>query len=110
MDERFTPRMFVEWWAREQARTVKDFGVTETVVVSWHLTPIQALAQEVGANIPKDCFYGKRYPLYTGQVDGRDVSFVYLPVWGSRNYDDDGGDDRMRSPSLSRIRVLWKSS
>ncbi|HEX4919731.1 MAG TPA: nucleoside phosphorylase, partial [Candidatus Bathyarchaeia archaeon] len=78
--ERFTPRMFIDWWAKEQGRTVQDFGVSPIVLVSWHLTSIQTLAEAVGAEMPKDWFYGKRYPMYTGQIGGQSVPFAFLPV------------------------------
>jgi len=80
MSERFTPRMFIDWWAKEQGQSVQEFGVSPIVVVSWQLSMIRALADTVGAKIPKHWFYGERYPLYTGRVEGRNVSFVYLPV------------------------------
>ncbi len=80
MRERFTARMFVEWWAKEQGLSIQDFGVSPIVVVSWHLTSIQAMAEILGAKVPKSWFYGKRYPLYTGLVEGRKVSLAYLPV------------------------------
>src|SRR5262245_51340572 len=80
LSERFTPKMFVDWWAKEQGKSIHDFGVSPIVVVSWHMTAIQALAETVGAKIPPDWFYGKRYPLYTGRVGHGEVSFAYLPV------------------------------
>src|SRR5215470_12030318 len=80
MADRFTPMMFIDWWAKEQGRTIAEFGVAPMVVVSWQLSLIKALAETVAAKIPKHWYYGERYPLYTGQVRGRDVSFAYLPV------------------------------
>src|SRR5437867_8325765 len=80
MSERFTPKIFIDWWDKEQGQSVREFGVSPIVVVSWQLSLIRALAYTVGAKIPKHWFYGERDPLYTGQVEGRNVSFDYLPV------------------------------
>jgi len=80
MSERFTPRMFIDWWAKEQGQAVQEFGVSPIVVVSWQMNMIRALAEAVGAKIPKHWYYGERYPLYTGEVEGRNASFAYLPV------------------------------
>ncbi len=80
MSERFTPRMFIDWWAKEQGKSVPEFGVSPIVVVSWQLRMIKSLADAVGAKIPKHWYYGERYPLYTGQVEGRYASFALLPV------------------------------
>ena len=72
--------MFIDWLAKEQGQSVQEFGVSPIVVVSWQLNMIRALADTGGAKIPKHWFYGERHPLYTGRVEGRNVSFVYLPV------------------------------
>ena len=37
MGDRFTPKMFVDWWAKEQGRSIQDIGVLPIVVVSWDL-------------------------------------------------------------------------
>ena len=50
------------------------------VVLSWHPAPIKSLAQVVDAKMPEHWFYGERNLLYTGQVQGRRVSFVSVPV------------------------------
>ncbi len=80
MDERFTPRMFIEWRAKQEGRAIEDYGVAPVVVLSWHPETIQGLAKAIDAKIPEHWFYRERFPLYTGQIEGRPVSFGYVPV------------------------------
>src|SRR6266581_7190078 len=100
--------MFIDWWAKEQGQSVREFGVSPIVVVSWQMSLIRALADTVAAKIPKHWFYGERHPLYTGQVEGRNVSFAYLPVGAPGNRHDYGGDDCLGSPSFHRSRIRRK--
>ena len=80
MGERFTPRMFVEWAAKQRGLTVEDFGVTPVVVLTWSPGMALALAKLIDAKIPQHWPYGERFPLYAGQLGGKTVSFAYLPV------------------------------
>src|SRR5437867_3766053 len=71
MSERFTPRMFIDWWAKEQGQSVQEFGVSPIIVVSWQLSMIRALADTVGAKIQNTGFTGSdtHYTLDESRVE-----------------------------------------
>jgi len=72
--------MFVEWEAKQSGLTKEDFGVTPIVVLTWSLRTAQALAKEIDAKIPTHWPYGERFPIYSGRVLDRAVSFAYVPI------------------------------
>ena len=80
MEERFTPQMFVEWDAKQKGLTKEDFGVAPVVVLTWSLRTAQSMAKEIDAKISIHWPYGERFPIYSGHIMDRPVSFAYLPV------------------------------
>lgn len=79
-DERFTPRIFIDWVAAQWGLQKEDFGVAPAVVISWSRRVIESLAEAVGAEASKHWYKDRGYPLYTGEVGGHRVSFAYVPV------------------------------
>jgi len=84
MDERFTPHMFVSWYAAQRGVAVKDLGVAPVVVLSWSRRVVQSLAEDIGAQLSQHWMYEERYPLYTGEVEGHRVSFRVIMTPSSR--------------------------
>ncbi len=80
MGERFTPKMYVEWYAKKEGLTIEEFGVAPTVVISWRQSWTEQLVNALDARLPKARLYGERYPIYTGQHSGNQVSVVTVPV------------------------------
>ncbi len=79
MSERFTPRAAVEFWASRHGVSVDQLGLSPIVVGSWDLRTVKSLAKTVGAE-PSPSWWWPRFPLYNGEVRGRMVSFVSLPL------------------------------
>ncbi len=48
-DERFTPKIFIDWMAARQGLHKEDFGIAPAVVISWSRRVIESLAEAVGA-------------------------------------------------------------
>lgn len=80
MSERFTAQMLVEWWTKKRGLTVRDLGVTPTVVLTWSPRIAQAFAKSIDGKISEHWLYGERFPLFAGQVQHRPVSVAYLPI------------------------------
>ncbi|TMI07758.1 hypothetical protein E6H34_06705 [Candidatus Bathyarchaeota archaeon] len=80
MSERFTAEMAVGFQASRHGVSVEQVGIAPLVVGSWDLETIKSLAKTVGAEPSPSWWWGPRFPLYNGQVGGRRVSFVSLPL------------------------------
>ena len=75
-----TAEKYIEYYTKLRGITPDDMGVGYVAVVSWAPGPIKRMAQEVGAQPSKHWPTQKRYPLYTGEMEGVRVSFVHLTV------------------------------
>lgn len=80
MDERITPQMSIDYYTSLHGIRVEDLGVAPITIVSWSPGVVRSLAEAVGAQPSSLWMYGERNPLYAGQVNGRPVSIVMLPV------------------------------
>ena len=80
MEERFTPKMFVDYFTSKQDHTIEDMGVKPIVVISWGIGVTRSLAKSVGAKLSDNWIYGERYPLFSGQVEDNPVCFANVPV------------------------------
>ena len=80
MKERFTPRMYIDYYVRQQGITVEEIGVAPVVVVSWGPRVIQAFADETGAQPAPNWPWSKRFLFFTGQVGEQRVSFAQLGI------------------------------
>jgi uridine phosphorylase len=82
MKEQFSPQMYVEYFIKKRGISVKDIGVAPVVVLSWGTKVIQHFANVVHAKRSPNWFYDEDhivYQLYTGNVNGQQVSFVLSP-------------------------------
>jgi hypothetical protein len=52
LEERLTPRVVGEWWAKQRGPTKQDFGATRVAVPAWRLRMAQELANTINARIP----------------------------------------------------------
>src|SRR5207245_10991807 len=80
MVEPFTAEMPVAFQASRNSVSVEQIGIAPLVVGSWDLETVKSLAKTVGAEPSPSWWWGPRFPLYSGQVGGRKVSFVSLPL------------------------------
>ncbi|HEV2120719.1 MAG TPA: nucleoside phosphorylase [Candidatus Bathyarchaeia archaeon] len=80
MSERFTARAAVEFWASQHGVSIDRLGLNPIVVGSWDLKTVKSLAKTVKAKPSPSWWWGPRFPLYDGEVGGRRVSFVNLPL------------------------------
>lgn len=80
MSERFTARVAVEYWASRHGVSVDQLGLGPIVVGSWDLRTVKSLAKTVGAKRSPSWWWGPRFPLYNGEVAGKEVSIVNLPL------------------------------
>jgi len=78
--EHVTPKLYLDYYTQQNNISIADIGVAPVVVISWGREVIDELAATTGAEICPHWMYEGRYPLYTGQVQGRRVSFAQAPV------------------------------
>ncbi len=78
--ERFNAQMFVSWYAEKQGVAIEELGVAPVVVLSWSREIIRSLADNTGAVLSNKWMYKDQYPMFTGEVDGNRVSFLFSPV------------------------------
>jgi hypothetical protein len=79
-DVRFTARMNVDYYAARRDIAVEEIGVAPCVVLSWGPTTVEELAESIGAEPAEHWHWLARYPLYTGEIQGRRVSFVQAGI------------------------------
>lgn len=80
MEERFTPRMYIDYYTKRHGFAVKDIGVAPVVVISWSPTVVQGFAEITGAQPTQHWPYYKTYLFFTGQVGGQQISFAQTPI------------------------------
>lgn len=80
MSEHLSADMAVEFWASQRGVSVERVGIAPTVVGSWDLGTIKSLATTTGASASPSWWWGPRFPLYNGELGGKRVSFINLPV------------------------------
>jgi len=80
MSERFTAQMAVEYQVSQHEISVEQMGIAPIVVGSWDLETVKSMAETIGATSSPSWWWGPRYPLYNGEIGGKKVSFVNLPL------------------------------
>lgn len=80
MSEHLSADMAVEFWASQRGVSIEKVGIAPTVIGSWELDTIDALATSTGASASPSWWWGPRFPLYNGELAGKKVSFVNLPL------------------------------
>ena len=80
MSERFTARAAVEFWASQHNVSVDQLGLSPTVVGSWDSRTVKSLAKFVGAKRSPSWWWAPKFPLYHGQIGGREISIVNFPI------------------------------
>src|SRR4029077_9644746 len=83
MSEHLSADMAVEFWASQRGVSVEQVGIAPIVVGSWDLGTVKSLAQTVGAIPSPSWWWGPRFPLYSGEIGEKKVSFVNLPLGAS---------------------------
>jgi uridine phosphorylase len=80
MSERFTAQMAVEYQASRHGTSVEQVGIAPIVVGSWGPGSVESMAETIGATPSPSWWWGPRFPLYNGELGGKRVSFVNLPL------------------------------
>src|SRR6266704_2393658 len=80
MSERFTAQMAVEYQTSHHKISVEQVGIAPIVVGSWDLGAVKSMAETTGAASSPSWWWGPRFPLYNGEIGGKKVSFVNLPL------------------------------
>jgi len=80
MEERFTPKMLVDYRLRLRGMSLDELGLAPVVVITWMSRVARALTETTGAQLAQKWFYSQLYPLYTGEVAGKRVSFSLMPI------------------------------
>src|SRR5437660_9113352 len=80
MSEPFRAEIAVACQASRNSVSVEQVGIAPLVVGSWDLETVKSLARTVGAEPSPSWWWGTRFPLYSGPVGGRKVSFASLPL------------------------------
>jgi len=80
MSERFTAQMTVEYQASRHDISVEQVGIAPVVVGSWDLGTVKSMAETTGAASSPSWWWAPRFPLYNGEVGGKKISFVHLPL------------------------------
>ena len=79
-EARFTARMFMEFTMKSLGKTMEDSEVAPVVVVSWFNRVITSLVEKTSAKKMGVEYFGETHPLYTGEIDGKKISFKRVPV------------------------------
>lgn len=80
--ERYTPRMYVDYYARCRGIEVAQIGVAPTVLLSWGQAVVQRWADRLGAERAAHWFYNEghiEYALFSTMIGGAPVSLVQCP-------------------------------
>jgi len=80
MEVRFTPKMYVNYYAEKQGISIEELKVAPIVVVSWAPSVIEAFAESIGARLAEHWPWVKRHVFYTGEVEGQCVSFAQVGI------------------------------
>ncbi len=80
MEELVTPRVTIEHFIARRGISVEDIGVAPFVIVSWGHRVIEQMAERIGARRSENWLYGERQPFFTGELEGKALSLVEMPV------------------------------
>jgi len=80
MDVRYTPEMFMTYFAGLKGLAMEDLDVAPAVVLSWNPRMAKSLAEAIGARLSPGWIGEDRYDLYTGEVGGQRVSILHATV------------------------------
>lgn len=84
--ERFSPEMYVRYYAAHKGISIEEIGVAPVVVLSWGQKVVQDFAEMLKAQRCEHWFYDEGhvvYPLYSAEVRHHQVSFVQCPEGAS---------------------------
>ncbi len=73
-----TADKYIEYYIQLRGITREDLDVGPVVVLSWSPGVVKRMAEQVGAEPSEHWPMQKRYPLYTGDLNGVRVSFAHL--------------------------------
>ncbi len=76
MDVRYSPEMLLTYFVGLKGLALKDLDVAPVVVLSWNPGFVRSLAGDIGAKLSSGWVDASRYPLYTGEVNGKRVSIL----------------------------------
>lgn len=80
--ERFTAKMYVDYYTSHRGIAVSDIGVAPTVILSWGQEVVRSFAQTLAATRSEYWFYDEGhivYPLYSANIEGNSISIVQCP-------------------------------
>src|SRR5881296_1192670 len=80
MSEHLSADTAAEFWASQRGVSVEQVGIAPTVVGSCALGTVRSLAAAVRDVSSPSWWWGPRFPLYNGEIGGKKVSFVNLPL------------------------------
>lgn len=80
MEELFTPQESIQHFVQLRGISVEDIGVAPHVVISWGRRMIEEMAAAIEAKKSEHWLYGQRQVFFRGQLEGRPISLVELPV------------------------------
>ncbi|MFC1942905.1 nucleoside phosphorylase [Chloroflexota bacterium] len=80
MDVRYTPEMFMSYFAGLKGLAMEELDVAPVVVLSWGPKIAKSLANVIGAKLSPGWIGEGRYDLYTGEVGGQRVSILHATV------------------------------
>jgi uridine phosphorylase len=77
---RITPQLSVQHSAAQRGITIEEIGVAPIVILSWGTEVIRWFADTTGAQECPHWLHNERHLFFTGEVQGRKVSFAQVPV------------------------------
>lgn len=80
MEVRFTPQMYLEHYTKIKGINLADIDVAPVVVLSWAEGVVKAMSDQVGAEPVPFWPWHRRYPFYTGNIQGHRISFAQVGV------------------------------
>jgi uridine phosphorylase len=80
LEERFTPRMSVDFYVAQRGITIADLAVAPTVIVSWARKVVDHFVERFEAEVCSHWLHADRNPLFSTEIEGRKVSFSRLPL------------------------------
>ena len=75
-EERFTARMFVEFFLKSSGKTHEDMKIAPTVVLTWFDRVVESMAKKTGAEPVESGFYGSSRKTHYADMDGKKVTFI----------------------------------
>ncbi len=80
MEEYITPQMHIDYYTTQRGISVEDIGVAPIVIIAWGREIVQSFAGIVGASSMPYWLHNGYYQFFTGDVQGRQVSFAQVPM------------------------------